>query len=199
MNSAQLKKAKRAVRRAVLAARDEIPPERRAAGGDRVADRFLSLPEVRSAGAVMLFWAFGSEVPTGPMIERLHARGVRVALPRIEDGDLVPIRYAPGDPTTEVYFGAREPAGGEAIAPATIDVVAVPGVAFDRWGRRVGYGGGYYDRFLAVLRRGSGAAPPFTASPAFAVQVVDEELPAGPFDLPVDAIVTEEETIRPST
>jgi 5-formyltetrahydrofolate cyclo-ligase len=199
MNSAQLKRAKRAVRRAVLAARDEMPPERRSVAGARVADRFLSLSEVASATTVMLFWAFGSEVPTGPMIERLHERGVRVALPRIEDGDLVPIGYAPGDPTTEVYFGAREPAGGEAIAPATIDVVAVPGVAFDRRGRRVGYGGGYYDRFLAGLRPGSGTARPFAASPAFAVQVVDEDLPTGSFDLPVDAIVTEEETIRAST
>jgi 5-formyltetrahydrofolate cyclo-ligase len=199
MNSARLKRAKRAVRHAVLAARDEMPPERRSALGARVTDRFLSLPEVGSATTVMLFWAFGSEVPTGPMIERLHGRGVRVALPRIEDGDLVPIGYAPGDPTTEVSFGAREPAGGESIAPATIDVVAVPGVAFDRRGRRVGYGGGYYDRFLAGLRTGSGIARPFTASPAFAVQVVDEDLPSGSFDLPVDAVVTEEETIRPST
>jgi 5-formyltetrahydrofolate cyclo-ligase len=199
MNSAELKKAKRVVRRAVLAARDEIPPDRRAAAGERVADRFLSLPEVGSAATVMVFWAFGSEVPTEPMIERLHARGATVALPRIEDGELVPIRYAPGDPTTEVYFGAREPAGGDAIAPATIDVVAVPGVAFDRRGRRVGYGGGYYDRFLQRLRREPGAAAPFTASPAFAVQVVGDDLPAGSFDLPVDVIVTEEETIRPST
>ena len=199
MNSAQLKRAKRAVRRAVLAARDEIPPERRSAAGARVTARFLSLPEVGSAATVMLFWAFGSEVPTGPIIHRLHELGVRVALPRIEDGDLVPIGYTPGDPTTEVYFGAREPAGGEAIAPATIDVVAVPGVAFDRRGIRVGYGGGYYDRFLAGLRHGSGTRRPFTASPAFAVQVVDEDLPAGSFDLAVDAIVTEEETIRAST
>jgi len=199
MKSAQLKKAKRAVRRAVLAGRDAIPPERRTAMGARVAERFLSLPEVEAAGTVMLFWAFGSEVPTGPMIARLHARGVDVALPRIEDGELVPIRYAPGDPTTEVYFGAREPAVGEAIAPAAIDVVTVPGVAFDRRGRRVGYGGGYYDRFLAGLRGGPGAPPPFTASPAFAVQVVEEDLPAGAFDLPVDVIVTDEETIRPST
>ena len=197
MNSAQLKRAKRSIRRAVLAARDEMPPERRSAAGARVTDRFLSLPEVGSATTVMIFWAFGSEVPTGPMIERLHERGVRVALPRIEDGDLVPIGYAPGDPTTEVYFGAREPAGGEAIAPATIDVVAVPGVAFDRRGRRIGYGGGYYDRFLrAVGHWQPRATRPFTVSPAFAVQVLDVDLPAGHFDLPVDAIVTEEETIR---
>jgi 5-formyltetrahydrofolate cyclo-ligase len=200
MNSAQLKRAKRRIRREVLAARDGIPAARRELAGERVAERLLSLPEVEAAGTVMLFWTFGSEVPTAPMIERLHERGVAVALPRIEDGELVPIRYAPGEPTHETYFGAREPSNGEAIEPTTIDVVVVPGLAFDRRGRRIGYGGGYYDRFLhAVGRWQPGATRPFTASPAFAVQVLDVDLPAGHFDLPVDAIVTEEETIRAST
>jgi len=65
----------------------------------------------------------------------------------------------------------------------------VPGVAFDRGGSRVGYGGGYYDRFLRNL-------PAFTVAVAFGLQVVEEALPAGRFDLPVQAIVTEDETIR---
>jgi 5-formyltetrahydrofolate cyclo-ligase len=199
MNSGQLKRAKRRVRRQVLAARDALPREDREAAGERVATRLLSLPELETAGTVMLFWTFGSEVPTAPMIERLHGRGVAVALPRIEDGELVPIRYVPGDEATVTYFGAREPTGGEAIAPSEIDVVVVPGVAFDRRGRRVGYGGGYYDRFLVRLRRDREAEPPFTVSPAFALQVLDEDLPGGPFDLPVDAVVTDEETIRPTT
>jgi 5-formyltetrahydrofolate cyclo-ligase len=199
MNSGQLKRAKRRLRRQVLAARDALPPQDREAAGERVATRLLSLPEVEDAGTVMLFWTFGSEVPTAPMIEVLHGRGVAVALPRIEDGELIPIRYVPGDPTTVTSFGAREPVGGEAIARSTIDVVVVPGVAFDRRGRRVGYGGGYYDRFLVGLRRGREAGPPFTVSPAFALQVLDEDLPGGPFDLPVDAVVTEAETIRTTT
>ena len=74
--------------------------------------------------------------------------------------------------------------------PAALDVVGVPGVAFDRQGRRVGYGGGYYDRFLRGLHA-------FTVAVAFGLQVVDRPLPAGNFDLPVQAIVTEQETIRP--
>lgn len=138
----------------------------------------------------MVFSSFGSEVPTGPLIERLHERGVVVALPRIEDADLAPIAFVPGDPTTTASFGAEEPAGGAALDPSSIDVVAVPGVAFDRRGRRIGYGGGYYDRFL----RGLSA---FTVGLAFGLQVRDGDLPAGSFDLPVDAIVTEDETIRP--
>jgi 5-formyltetrahydrofolate cyclo-ligase len=200
MNSSQLKRAKRRVRREVVAARDAIPRERRIAAGDRVAERLLSLTEVEAAGTVMLFWAFGSEVPTAPMIEGLHRRGVAVALPRIEDGDLVPVGYVPGDPTTMTSFGAREPARKEPIAPRGIDVVVVPGVAFDRRGSRIGYGAGYYDRFLGGLRRAEGdAARAFTVSPAFAVQVLEDDLPVGPFDLPVDAIVTEDETIRAAT
>ena len=140
----------------------------------------------------MLFATFGSEVPTRSLIERLHERGVVVALPRIEDGDLVPIAYAPGDATTTASFGAEEPAEGTPLDPTSLDVVAVPGVAFDRHGGRIGYGGGYYDRFLRGL-------PAFRVALVFGLQVVDDALPTGRFDLPVDAIVTEDETIRTST
>ena len=138
----------------------------------------------------MLFSSFGSEVPTGPLIERLHERGVVIALPRIEDGDLVAVPYAPGAPTTTTSFGAEEPVGGVLLGASSIDVVAVPGLAFDRRGRRIGYGGGYYDRFL----RGLSA---FKVGLGFGLQVLDEDLPGGSFDLPVDAIVTQDETIRP--
>jgi 5-formyltetrahydrofolate cyclo-ligase len=191
VNSAQLKRAKRAIRRAVLAERDAMPAAVRREAGVRVTTRFLELPEVRGARTVMLFWSLGSEVDTGPLIERLHGAGVTVTLPRITDGELVPIRYAPGDPTTPTSFGAREPLG-DAVDRRDLDVVGVPGIAFDRHGRRIGYGGGYYDRFLGDL-------PAFTAGIAFAVQLLDRDLPAGRFDRSIDAIVTEDETVRTPT
>jgi 5-formyltetrahydrofolate cyclo-ligase len=192
MNSGGLKRAKRRIRRQVLVERDAVPTTLRQERGKRVAERFLTLPEVQQARTIMLFWSFGSEVPTGPLIERLHERGVAVALPRIEDADLVPIAYVPGDPTTTTSFGAEEPVGGMRLDPSSIDLVGVPGVAFDRRGRRIGYGGGYYDRFLRGL-------PAFTVGLGFGLQVLGEDLPGGSFDLPVDAIVTEGETIRPAT
>jgi 5-formyltetrahydrofolate cyclo-ligase len=190
MSSRELKRAKRRIRSEVLGERDAAPASVRAEKGERMAERFLALPEVRRAKTVMVFSSFGSEVPTGPLIDRLHERGVVLALPRIEDADLAPIAFVPGDPTTPTSFGAEEPVGGVSLDPSSIDVVAVPGVAFDRRGRRIGYGGGYYDRFLRGL-------PAFTVGIAFGLQVRDEDLPAGSFDLPVDAIVTEDETIRP--
>lgn len=192
MKSGELKRAKWRTRRAVLVDRDAQPADVREASGERVVERFLELPEVRRAKTVMLFSHFGSEVPTASAIQRLHERGVVVALPRIEDADLVPVTYTPGDPTTTTSFGAQEPVDGTPLDPASIDVVAVPGVAFDREGRRIGYGGGYYDRFLRDL-------PAFTVALAFELQVAVEALPAGRFDLPVHAIVTEAETIRVPT
>jgi 5-formyltetrahydrofolate cyclo-ligase len=192
MSSSDLKRAKRRVRNAVREKRDAVPGDVREERAERVVERFLDLPEVERARTVMLFSSFGSEVPTGSLIERLHARGVVVALPRIEGTALVPIPYAPGDPTTTTPFGAEEPVGGPPLDPLSIDVVGVPGLAFDRGGRRIGYGGGYYDRFLRGL-------PVFTVGLVFGFQVLDEDLPAGRFDLPVDAIVTEEETIRAAT
>lgn len=191
MRSSELKRAKRRVRRAILAARDALPRDLREAAGRSIQDRFLALPEVRRASAVMLFWSFGSEVPTEDLIRRLHEAGTAVALPRIEDAELVPVRFAPGDRTTTTSFGAREPAGEDRIPPGALDVVGVPGVAFDRGGRRVGYGAGYYDRLLV---RTSAAA----IALAFDVQVTDEDLPVGAADVDVDAIVTESRTIRRS-
>jgi 5-formyltetrahydrofolate cyclo-ligase len=190
MNSGALKRAKRQIRRTVLEERDALPPDVRAEWGERIARRAAELPEVHDARAVMVFSSFGSEVPTAPLIERLRERGIVVALPRIEAGELVPVAYSPGDPVRPASFGALEPIGPNGLEPASLDVVGVPGVAFDRLGGRVGYGGGYYDRFLRGL-------PAFRVGIAFGLQVIEGPLPAGRFDLAVQAIVTEDETIRP--
>jgi 5-formyltetrahydrofolate cyclo-ligase len=191
MSGTDLKRAKRAVRRRVLAARDEMPVSEREERSARIAERVMSLPEVDRASTVMAFWAFGSEPDTTPLIAALHARGVRVALPKIVDGDLQLRAFVPGDPVTMTSFGAGEPVDGEAIDPSEVDVVVTPAVAFDRSGRRVGYGGGFYDRFLPTTR-----ADTARIGIGFDVQLVDEELPNGHFDLRVDAVVTDAEVVR---
>jgi 5-formyltetrahydrofolate cyclo-ligase len=186
MASADLKRAKRAVRHRVLAARDALSVAERDRASARIKDHMLALPEVERASVVMVFWSFGSEPDTAPLLEALHARGMRVALPRIVDGEMEPRTYAPGDAVTVTSFGAREPSAGEALDPSAIDVIVTPGVAFDRSGRRVGYGGGFYDRFFPRAR-------PETArlGIGFDLQVIDEDLPSGHFDLGLDGVVTE--------
>jgi 5-formyltetrahydrofolate cyclo-ligase len=188
--SEHLKRAKRAVRRRVRALRDAMPPEHREPAAAAIRER--ALEEIARAGSpatVMAFWSFGSEVPTGPLLERLTRRGDRVALPRIVGSDLQARLYRPGDPVTATSFGAMEPAGGAFVDPKEFDVVVMPGIAFDRRGYRVGYGKGYYDRFLALT-----GARAVRLALCFAVQVL-EDVPAASFDLPVDVIVTEEERI----
>lgn len=135
----------------------------------------------------MVFWSFGSEVDTAPLIDRWLDEGKRVALPRIDGSEVVPVAYVRGGPTSATSFGAMEPVDGRLLDPAELDLVIVPGVAFDRSGNRVGYGAGYYDRFLLRIRGPAIAI-------AFAIQVVPE-VPAGRTDRPVDAIVTETEVI----
>jgi len=188
--SHRLKQDKRALRRAVLAERDALAGAERAARSEAIADRLLRLDEATGAATVLAFWSFGSEVDTAPLIDRLRSRGTTVALPRIEDGDIVPVVWTPGSSMTETSFGSREPTDGRVLEAGELDLIVVPGVAFDRSCHRVGYGGGFYDRLLASTREGTAAI-----AIAFAMQVVDE-VPTGPLDRPVDAIVTEDDVIR---
>jgi 5-formyltetrahydrofolate cyclo-ligase len=190
--SGALKRDKRAIRRRVLAARDAIEPEELVRLGDAIAGRVLGLTELVEPRTVLGFWSFGSEVPTGPLLDRLARAGHRVLLPRIVGADLELRTWSAGEALTGTSFGAMEPVAGSVISPEAVDIVITPGVAFDPSGGRVGYGGGFYDRLLRRTR-------PDAVRVAIAadLQVVDGPLPAGDFDLPVDVIVTPTRVLRP--
>ena len=147
-----------------------------------------SLPEVRAAGTIMFFVSFGSEIDTGPMIRRALEEGKRVVVPRVDRNArrLMPceVRDLPSDLAPGEY-GILEPKPHLPPVPLDgIDVVIVPAVAWSEDGFRVGYGAGYYDRFLSqiptAVRIGLG----------FELQVAPE-VPHGAHDLPVNVLVTE--------
>jgi 5-formyltetrahydrofolate cyclo-ligase len=181
---------KRDLRALVRAARDALPAETREALGARVAERLFSVPGFVDAGTVLAFSSFGSEVPTAPILDRLHRQGRRVALPRVRAEAMEARGYRPGDPMTVARFGALEPVEGERLAPEEFDAVIVPGLAFDRQGFRVGYGGGHFDRFLERVR-----ADALTVGICFAIQLVDR-IPTEAHDIAVRWVVTDEEAIR---
>ena len=187
MKAHELKRAKRDVRRRVLAARDALDPSVRSAMAETIADGVASLPELAGASTVLAFSSFGSEVDTAPLIGRIRAAGATVLLPRVEGQRLRLHVVGQDDELAPSSFGALEPVGGPELTPASIDAIVTPAVAFDRSGRRVGYGGGFYDRLFdeatATARVGI----------AFSIQVVEEPLPSGAFDRPVHVIVTERE------
>lgn len=172
----------------VLAAIPEMDRARRSAEIERQA---LALPEMRGPDAVLLFDAFGSEVETAGIVSALREAGVRVLLPHRESGGLEATVVGPDDPLVPTGYGPREPERKRPVDPAGIDVVIAPGLAFDRRGRRLGRGGGEFDRYLGRLGAGT-----TKIGLAFAEQIVPE-VPAEPHDVPMDVVVTDREVIRP--
>lgn len=181
----ELKAAKRRVRLEVLRRRDSVDAIDRDLAAAEVSSAVRSILAGASAGTVLVFWAFGSELPTGGLIDELVAEGRTVCLPRIASGELEARTYRPGDPVIEVSFGAREPAEGRLVEPEELDAVLVPAVAFDDLGYRIGYGGGYYDRFLVRVRPDA-----LRIGIGMVAQRVSR-VPRGNLDLPVDLVVTE--------
>ncbi|MFN2543165.1 MAG: 5-formyltetrahydrofolate cyclo-ligase [Actinomycetota bacterium] len=182
--------AKQRLRNRMRAARAAISPAERPVLAGRAESRLLALPEVRDARCVLLFYSFGSEIPTAVLIRRLLARGRRILLPYLTEESMEAAEVRRGDPLEPTTYGPREPTHRVPVDPASVDVVITPGLAFDRRGNRLGYGGGHYDRYLerlhpAAARVGIG----------FHIQLV-EEIPAEDVDEPVDVIVTDAEVIR---
>ncbi len=190
MSSGELGRRKWDLRASVRSMRDALTPEERSRRAAAIEERLFGLPEVLEARTVMAFSSFGSEVPTQAIIERLAAEGRRVALPKVVEGEMHAAAYRPGDPVVLARYGAMEPRDLAPIPPEEIDVVITPGLAFDRSGHRVGYGGGFFDRFFRRTRPDA-----LRVGICFAIQVV-EAVPRGGADAAVDLVVTETETIE---
>jgi len=184
-----LHEAKRAMRERVIAVRDAVAPAVRAAGAQDIARRLRALPSFAEARCPLLTLPFRSEWDTHPLVAIALAEGKTVALPRVNGAtrmlDLHEVRDVARD-TAPGYRGILEPDPAlPRVDIRAIDWVLVPGVAFDAAGRRLGYGGGYYDRLLALMPK----ATPRVAG-AFEVQLVPV-VPAAPHDLVVDTLATE--------
>jgi 5-formyltetrahydrofolate cyclo-ligase len=190
---AALREAKLALRRQLLARRDALPPDVRSAASEAIVKRITALPEFRAATAVLLTLAFRSEWNTLALVRAALAAGKTVAVPRVDVEARMLELHALSDPEREIvagHMGIPEPLPESPRVPRdAIDFVLVPGVAFDLAGRRLGYGGGYYDRLLPLLS-------PHLArvAGAFELQVV-YRVPAAPHDIGVDTIVTESRTL----
>ncbi len=184
---------KRRLRMRILRERDRMPPADRDARSTRIARRLCGLPACRDARTVAAFATFRSEVDTRPLLDALLASGKTVALPRVTGpGSMAFHRIAnPDRDLAPGTWGIPEPLPGlDRVEPDAFDLVIAPGAAFDARGHRIGFGGGYYDRYLRRLR------PDCTVlSPAFEFQLVPR-VPTEPFDEAVDLIVTEKRIIR---
>jgi 5-formyltetrahydrofolate cyclo-ligase len=192
---ADLVEQKRALRRETGRERAGLSEPVRRTRGEQACAKLLALPELALvagrtvAGYVAL--ASKGELDPAPALDALAARGAHIAYPRVE-GPGVPLTFhrVAGAALVPGRFGLLEPsADAPAVPVESLDLVVVPGVAFDADGRRVGLGGGFYDRTFSSARR-----PPLVGL-CFELQVVSR-CPSGPDDVQVDAVVTEARVLR---
>ncbi len=175
----------------------DTPPEQRRAASRAACNRLLDLEVFDRARVIMLYMPLADELDVTPIAMRAFRSGKNVCVPRVDWNrrDMEPVEATAFDDDVMDLdeHGLRTPRGGAPVVPATIDLVVVPGLAFDTAGHRLGRGGGYYDRFLGRLPRSAS-----TVGIAFDFQVV-EEVPADDSDAPVGMIVTDRRIERADT
>lgn len=179
---------KKEIRRKVKAAVLAVPRKERDRRSQEIQQRVLGLAEFRDARCVASYLALPFEVTTDALMRESLTAGKMLVLPRVvwNEGRMDMVRVTHMD--TDLILGPKgimEPTGEEIVPPADIDLVVVPGRAFDKACSRIGQGGGFYDAYLAKLR-----ADCVTCAAAFDVQVLDS-VPACGHDVPVDMVVTE--------
>lgn len=175
---------KEAWRRALRRRRASLPPAERAARAARIAQHAWSL--VKGFPSCLLYASAGTEVDTRPLATRLREGGVAVYYPRVLGSLLVAVRVEDEGQLVPGFRGVPEPPAHLPAAPwSEVRAAVIPGLGFTPDGRRLGQGGGHYDRLLAVWR------PELVLGLAFAVQIVPD-LPVEEHDQRVDGVVTED-------
>ena len=175
MNKKELRSIIRAQKRAMT---EEMIREK----GEALARQFFGTEEYRTAKSIYGYLPYNQEVRTVPMLEQALRDGKRVAVPKCYDDEM---RFIWMDDLSQVekgYAGIPEPIADGPVADDETALVLMPGLAFDREGHRIGYGGGFYDKFLAK----EGNHP--TLALCYDFQMM-ENLETEEFDIPVDKVL----------
>ena len=166
------------------AKREALPPEVRQPWDERICRAVAASASFRYADVVLGYHPFGFEIDITPLLKEALALGKRLALPRTHGKGVMTFHYI--DDLSGLIpsaYGIPEPREDAPLyedTPATLCLV--PGIIFDRRGLRIGYGGGYYDRFLAAEPNHP------TVALCYEFQMV-ETLPTEEFDIPVDLVL----------
>lgn len=177
---------KKEIRKKIFAARKACTNEQVDSWSRDITGRVVSLPAFCQAQRILVYADYNHEVVTRYLIEEAWRSGKEVAVPKVVGKDMVFYKLTDFSQLEPGYFGIPEPSEGE-IVEWSQALMIMPGVAFDRENHRVGYGGGFYDRYLEKhpeIKR---------VAVAFSFQIL-EEVPTEPTDICPQIIVTEKET-----
>jgi len=173
--------------------RKEHPAQERAQKSCAICKKLIASPEFQGAKTILLYCPKDDEVDAWAAITAALVQQKTVCLPKTneETKEITAYKISGSEKLEKAAYGIFEPAGDEkkAVSPDKIDLIAVPGVAFDIHGNRVGHGLGYYDKFLTAAKNAKKAAL------AFDFQVVGEKIVCESHDVQVDQIITEKRHI----
>ncbi|HOQ09196.1 MAG TPA: 5-formyltetrahydrofolate cyclo-ligase [Syntrophomonadaceae bacterium] len=176
---------KKQIRNEMKERRQQLSPAEVEQLSQQIRQRIEELYPIQKAGRIMAYASIGNEVNLVPLLEKWRREGRTILLPRVERGGrMEAVVWTGWDQVQSGPFGIREPLG-EPFDPAAIDAVLTPGLVFDYKGYRLGYGKGYYDRFLPRLRSSA-----FICGICYEFQVVENVFPHEG-DIPMHWIVTD--------
>ena len=175
MNKQELRKAIRARKRAMT--EEEI--ERRSRS---LCQKFLESDAYRACRTLYVYLPYNQEVRTVPILAQALADGKQVAVPKVYGDDMKFIVLTDLTQVSRGYAGIPEPIADEPVAEDETALVLMPGLAFDPQGHRIGYGGGFYDKFLSREPNHP------TLALCYEFQMV-EHLETEEFDIPVDTVI----------
>lgn len=181
--------SKKDIRTEVKRRRREAAPEKIREDSDNICDRFLNLPEYQASQNIFAYMDCKNEVQTGKVIEQCWKDGKTVAVPKVFGQIMKYYAITSYEDLEEGYFGIREPKH-EVLSEISGEegLMILPGVAFDEKRHRVGYGGGFYDRYLEAY--------PDLKKIAFAFEFqVFDQVPFEEFDRQPEKIITEKRII----
>lgn len=176
---------KQRLRRTVRALERALPAAYKAASGSAIAHRLTAMPEYQTAGTVFCFVGTQREIDTRPILENALAAGKRLCVPRCSGPGVMETRQITslGQLSPGAYGILEPPPDSPTIPTDAIDFAILPCLTCDRFGHRLGQGGGYYDRFLACYRGGTVLL--------CRERLIREEIPVEPHDYPVPWVLTE--------
>ena len=187
-----VKKGKKSLRAAYQALLEQMPKVEARRRSAVICSTALALPVLQNKKVIAAYSSFGHEVVTQPLLANLLAAGFVLTLPVVDQqNQKMEFRRVDSLETlTPGVYGILEPHTGQLCSPEEIELLFIPGLAFDRQGNRLGRGGGYYDRYLPTVKPNA-----VKIGLAFQLQIADA-LPVDPHDIKVDAVITEQGIIK---
>lgn len=191
---------KKKIRSTYLDKRNQMNPEARQAASKKIREWVFANKRFKVAKTVFVYASYKSEVETKELIQGALRMGKRVAVPKVTGMEMDFYEIQSWEELFPGYQGILEPqtSGKEPVIPVDSDIMLLPGAVFDRRGNRIGYGGGYYDRYWNRINDTYGNKP-YLMALAYHCQIYPGKLPTEKHDKKMNCILTERRVIMPKS